>query len=1565
MIKQFAFSVSALLLAAAAWATPTGDLLAVRRARTKSVKMGIWHADLEKAKAYAERYGMPLIAVWSNGEECSHCQVFERMAMAPVFCEWMAGSGYIFYFGVRDDGPYGPTADGQEGYHGTSFYWCRMKNGSYDPNASQNWPYVRIYWKKTTGALKVDQFFTGAAVDGEYDAVPMPAPRNCADNPAKFMVKGDDGTYNPSARYFIHKMTNGVNGVLRNYVYRPVQEYQGGEFGVEDGEKHPKAQMQIEYGTSVTNVVVPLTRTNATAQASVATNFVVATYPSGKVKTNVVAWAANQATAVVGVKIAPSWLGDSSYRSPSNRIQLVLQNDKRTGVATNYIYCVTPRENSPMNPLWIGEKSEKELSWGEWTMDIDVATNKVNAARKAGDDKAYTLVLVGGPLWCPDCTNLETHVISTPSFAAWAADSHHIACVAIDEPPFKRGLAAPTLLSHATAERYSGVSGSGYLTRKGIAPEQASEILRRNEFYVNNDTAHGGLCLPENAASAADKTNGWKTGIPALILLRADGSVCGRIYQFSNSTEKLGAGSVRTLLRRLDELIAQDAERGEENNDSWAATAVKIGIRARRAATLSFADAADYYRIDGGKGTDVLFKLGADDAVSGEARLTLSIIDATKVRQVAEGQSVNIADASPVAAVTNTLSEGLMVSASLPSDDCYVRVGYPVDSMMFPGDPYFALDKETSTLCRYAIESDGIFNAAETLTLVELDDGKPEVSIYLVKGQTYRFIGIDETNDGNLEVLEKELQGGVWTGRWVSRVTAAATLVLETGEAVPTFGYQRWAPGAIGFERTAWSVSEPTGGAESYDYAVKIVRTGGLSGWAKARLSLDRASSTAIDDGSVYEWADEGRILAWGEGMNDTFETTIRVKANELADGDQRVTLVLTGVDGSDAAVEGGRATFTLTVRDDDEPVPGVLSIHTVNGLGLPAARRLSVRGGSRLVVAARRTGGAAGDLIGRLKVSAETVLSEQERVWPSRDAGEKTFEFDLPGYAAVPAHRVTVRLTGVDGARTDASANYLVVDLAPESAPALVDPGVLSATRWVNAGAYEIAVDPASVNSSGGAISATKTAGTLPPGIRWAFEGASEDPAAGAGRIVLTGTPTAAGTYTAYFAATQDGLTGPACAVTIDVADPASLSAGESAEANPSVAQARTYADVMVLDPDAGQVVGLVTLTIPPSGRLSARYRNLDGRSVALMSESWSACEGGDYRAELSSQSATAPGVSLSVVARKSGAVEAQLTDDAQALTCIIPRRNWSKQNPATEWKGYYTVSMPGRNRSAFACGDAYVTLRMTTDAAVNAGRVTYAGMLPNGKAFSGAATLFPGERVGVAEAVLPIFKTSASDSFAALYSLDMTSDSRQKVWAYDGARPAWQHNGGSAEASYRTDFDVYGCLYKQEDLVGCCTNKFGTQELTFFVSSTNLPASSGFVRNQGDDWRTDSTGIQVSSNFATDTFLGSSVDLADEEAAKKDNGLTWTWNRSTGIVSGELRFDFKDGASASARYRGVMMPWWGTIDCTDCSDVRCDKRPFISGACWFADLFAGADGQVSREIRGVPFSVGVVEGK
>ena len=247
-----AFATAAL----AVHATQTDILVAQRANRWDPVTPGVWHADLEEARSYAEANGLPLIAVWSNGDFCQHCLVWEGAANSPVFVNWMKTSGIVFYFGYVGDGYLnaagdfgaGPSDDWQEGYHGYSFYWCCDYQ-----NATMAWPYVRFYWP--SGG--VDLVYTGSFVDGEY-VVKGGAPCMVRDDLvnaspsmyAPWVSLGDYGTYNPNGRYMLDFITNRVTGVLRDWDSLPSWTV---TFDANEGSVDEQSRMVVE-GEAVGNL---------------------------------------------------------------------------------------------------------------------------------------------------------------------------------------------------------------------------------------------------------------------------------------------------------------------------------------------------------------------------------------------------------------------------------------------------------------------------------------------------------------------------------------------------------------------------------------------------------------------------------------------------------------------------------------------------------------------------------------------------------------------------------------------------------------------------------------------------------------------------------------------------------------------------------------------------------------------------------------------------------------------------------------------------------------------------------------------------------------------------------------------------------------------------------------------------------------------------------------------------------------------------------------------------------------------------------------------------------------
>ena len=110
-MKMMSCALIVVLAAACVNAGETATLL--KRVSTSStIQLGRWHRNFDAAKAYADSAGVPFIAVWSNGDLCSHCIAMEKGLNTTAFKEWEKKSGIVFWFGCPDNGysPDSPSA---------------------------------------------------------------------------------------------------------------------------------------------------------------------------------------------------------------------------------------------------------------------------------------------------------------------------------------------------------------------------------------------------------------------------------------------------------------------------------------------------------------------------------------------------------------------------------------------------------------------------------------------------------------------------------------------------------------------------------------------------------------------------------------------------------------------------------------------------------------------------------------------------------------------------------------------------------------------------------------------------------------------------------------------------------------------------------------------------------------------------------------------------------------------------------------------------------------------------------------------------------------------------------------------------------------------------------------------------------------------------------------------------------------------------------------------------------------------------------------------------------------
>lgn len=1543
-VKTFVFYSAFLLCALSSFAGETSTLVKTRLAPSSEVKLGYWHKHFEKCWNFCKKNGAPLIAVWSNGDKCGHCIKFESACNSKAFKTWMKTSGCVFYFiHSGDSGDYSgnvlkkgdKTVDGK--IESDVFHWCRA-----DKNT--DFPFVRIYWtEKGKSKPTVDIATIGDVVDSNLD--------------------GESG--GKAARDYF-------KGKLKKYTPIVIEpDYAGGSFAIGAG------NLEAEVGNT-TFVDVPVVRTGAAVNL-VYTNKLVVAYPDGTAETNALAWARGDddkswrvATdgshgMVADSKVLLTLLDASGKAIPAS-VKAVDKTD---------IAIVAEPENSPKNPRWIGERTSKTLEFGEWTMDIDAATNK--------QDRVHTLLLFGGPLWCPDCQNAEEKLFATEEFNTWAKDNK-VACVAIDEPPFAAGLDAPTLLSNEKGPDWAPVSGAGYISRKMIPLEgnggtNATDILERNLAYVQNDTAHGGFCTPDNMDGTGN-AGIWGTGIPCVIALRKDGSVAGRLYQFSNDFRSEGVTNtpVEVLLKRLDELFAQDAEGDarfvdEDLNDSRRTTPESIGMRDTAEGTLSFIDGADVYRLkpEETNGRRINFTLTADPGVG----LALDVITVS-----GDKEKVIAAASGPTCPID--------IAANINSSNAYVRVRYLTDEDGYSFDPQFALTNANSTLFGYTLSTDFVVEPKEVGETVTLT-GSPEMTVALVSNEVYRI-----TNFAGLPGTLEETTGSTnCLFRSLVSDDVRLTLTAMTSEV------QLWHPGKAGF-----SVEKATALEALGSYTIRLVREGGVSGRAVVKLTWDESASSEYKDlielPGVFN-----EPFVWENGDDADKTVTVRIVNNKFADGDQ--------FEYFDATVGGNAAEgivrLKVTIRDDDRKMAGRIAISGTDpslAKGMTGYARLE----SEMKIALEREDGADGEQ----KVALATTAGELDQtsfVWPNRTMEKKIATLTLPS----SGKSVKVTMTPAKGSSVDASRRTLTVNLLAADVPGFVRSEISeSATRYVPIKTIAVAVDSAYVKDWS-KIKIAKFSGSLPAGLTWTCAGTEDK------KLVVSGVPTKAGDFTAVFRVSEGSKAGLTVAVTVCVVDPVVTGGGEVGldPLNASVKTSRTFSNVPVWDVTAKELAGWLTLTVPRTGKLSAKYLTVDAvKAASFSSKSWSAiASDGTLTAQLTGKVGDAA-ATVNVTVPAKGQVTAVLTyAGREGLFVDIPANIWSKKNTAKDFKGYYTVQLPAtsvRSGNLLATGCGYVTLKMNTTSAINAGKFAFAGLLPNGKSFSGSATLVAKDWVDGegfdywSRGVLPILTVSADDTVAGAVEINpgaadpnakdyddvlglatgrcyyrvcrrVVRSAKETTNVEEGGI-LWRHVEKDADVSSVATLDAWGCYYDStENFQTLCKNALGSSSLKLFALKglNELPADligDGAVEGAlaKGRWLEKATnlvaGVTVSYAKATSKAKTKTSQIKTADSKK----LSLTFTLSSGVLNGTFKLPMETG-SVTFTYKGVVLPGFGYGDCTACGydmrtgGIEAAMMPFAAGTAWANDTFRYDDEKgKTRKLtvrRSTPFSVGVNPGE
>lgn len=1450
------------------------------------IVVGEWNTQYAKALAMGTAEGIPVVGFWLR-PSCSMCKKIEVLNATKKVIAWRKERGYIFLVGVEG------KADASKTLSLTQF--------------GSHLPFVCVWWDKN-GDGKPDVHVKWSGRNGD-----MPVKTGELDE--QFMKSIDKylGSYNP------------------------IPPYTGGTFacGDKDGDR-----LECEAGTK--KIEVPLTRDEKSATvASESTLKVLAADGKTVLKTAAVKWMAGEASKDVEIDISTVKL------SAGSRLTLQMVDADKAVQATTHVTYVE-KAVSAANPLWIGER--ENLSFGEWTMDLDAA--KALAKAQGG----YTLMAVVGSLWCPDCANTDRNFLELTDtngvnrFQAWAAENK-VALVSVDVPNFSKDsveCASPSLLKRsaysttlARAREYpaSGAdasltnavlrSGVGYLSRKGVSDAEAAKVLARNQKLVSTNTDNGGVHRPED-------TNKFRTGVPIFVLLRADGSVAARLTRFASvSPMKADQANFENYMKRFDEMLKIAAESGAHAD----ATEIENNWPSDKAPSLAANGGSVTNEFSHADPVDVIGFTG----VTGSANIAVEVtniavevngaIDVEVAAQFYIQTNVAVAAKAVGTLVKRKLSSGISLNYTLPEAVTKAYLVLDARAAAETDAGTMGVLASASTFTPYTVESKVVYKPGETRNFATAANGK--ITVELEKGETYCFDGLknEEVGAALESVNPEDPLCKFFNAKTGGNVDLAAN---------ETVGYQHWKPGEVGFAVTSREVTESVCDKDGKPIKIVVNRLGGTSGKVKASVSLKEGES--LDRKFTFNQTD----LVWEEGDAADKTVDFLIEDDLYWSGTETVTLKLKVLssDAGDVEIAEGKGEFKLTVTEDDKQSPGRGLFCGVEPF---AAKKLTVyaKSSQGATLCVGRVEGADGLVGAELKSSVAGVTFEAEDPrdlgeeagktilwWANRESGQK--KIIVKGVPAGKTAKITMakyQTFGVVSASNTVSV-VSVADDAPEFENA--QPGTVSLYRYVDASAT--AAFPV-VGTQGGTVSFKKIAGALPSGVKATWDAERK-------AMVLTGVPTRAGTFTYCCQVSEkrgskaaDGLLVNLKIVVLDPTAPGSAEGGGAL--NPACAKSRTFSGLPIVDPEARAsgkraLFGTLDLTLPATGKASAKIITTDG-TISLKAKSWSNAdpETGTLSAMLVGTGKNAD-CTVSVEAAADGKVSASVSSDSLTAMVASDGRVWSKTDSAEAWKGYYTVAMPveavsGAGANLAADGSGYLTLKLTTASAWNSGKVTWAGVLPNGAAVSGSATLVRGADV----AFLPLAKAKGIDAFTALLAIEKDA---KKLWnegcfrtvtaaqieseggvTYDVV-PLWAHAETKAKTyTFEAELGAYGALYDASAGLDCCC--FSFYETTVMNLLFGMPQSSPAYGALGP---VASVPVQVAPK---------TIKL-DTKAANPQK-VKFSFSLSTGVVTGSFKLPCENGKEQSARFKGIVLMGWN--EPCGCSTDK--NLPFINAAWYFTD--------------------------
>lgn len=593
------------------------------------------------------------------------------------------------------------------------------------------------------------------------------------------------------------------------------------------------------------------------------------------------------------------------------------------------------------------------------------------------------------------------------------------------------------------------------------------------------------------------------------------------------------------------------------------------------------------------------------------------------------------------------------------------------------------------------------------------------------------------------------------------------------------------------------------------------------------------------------------------------------------------------------------------------------------------SAKKMESDGSGTVTVS--RTGGTAGTAsiavsvdkgskgTGRVSVSPATLT------WADGDSSVKTVTYKITPQAAVnPDEVFNVSLSVISGSAALGSPSKFSVTVSDTDDPIL--PSSAYTVRLYKGVQASTAYSVQNIKENGRVT--VNRDGNLPSGMKLNFN-------AGTNSLVLEGKPTRAGTFkfnvTVTEARSAGKATGKATAFTIVVADSTSLKPGDKGY-NAILASGATVTGMVPVYGKCNSdtvLAGTVELRIAKNGRITAKFAGVNAAKATLTGNISSVADDGTVSAALAKGSTsmslqlTAAGKAIVKITNVSSPFGSVLASEASGARII------ASATERAAYAGYYAVTLPtdvtglAKSGETVPTGTGYVILKMNVANFTNKGRVNYAGVLPDGKAFSGFAYFNAGQTTkdGSVWGYLPIVINKQSAKGAILVRVRKDAAKTYKtapevVLAADSVKPYW------ISTTKIQKLEVYGGVFERNlDFASCCQEYYAKE--TFKIACD----TQWFANSQlyGAIAKT-TTGFATVSSLGRVTITGVSSDLPAK----------FSIARSTGIVTGSVYVQFAGGRKVRLTVKGVVLPGW--TDC-GCGDEPVTERPFISGTAYYKD--------------------------